>query len=210
MTCALKRTDSNGMDWYSLEQDKAKTIIARLRDESLPGLMGSRVVDLRYAKLPFYNRFFLYRLTNYSTLPAFSLDFLGNGDSFFYLDGSNRPFSLVHAQEPPALNVYTAPDYLAFYFQNVATDEGEILLLRDERDFPALRSARGVSRADVVAAIQQTEIDFDPEKNIHIVTAPLYYDGALMCAKIEVGANGIPTILSREMLYKTHEPAQAS
>lgn len=198
------------MEWYSLDQDKAKTFIARLRDESLPGLMGSRVVDLRYAKLPFYNRFLLYRLTNYSTLPAFSLDFLGDGESFYYLDGSERPFSFVHAKELPTLNVYTAPDYLAFYFRNVSTDEGEIVLLRDERDFPALRAARGVSRADVVAAIEKTDISFDSQRDVHIIVAPLYYDGALVKARIELGANGVPLVLAREMLYKSHEPARAS
>jgi hypothetical protein len=197
------------MEWYSLDPDKAKAVTARLKDESLPGLMGSRVVDLRYAKLPFYNQFLLYRLTNYSTLPAFSLDFLGDGESFFYLDGSEKPFSFVHAKEPPTLNVYTAPDYLAFYFRHVSTEEGEIVLLRDERDFPALRASRGVSRADVVAAIEKTEISFDSRRDVHVVVAPLYYDGALMKATIEVGANGAPLVLSREMLYKTYEPARA-
>lgn len=198
------------MEWYSLDQDKARTVISRLRDEGLPGLMGSRVMDLRYSKLSFYNKFFLYRLTNYSTLPAFSMDFLGDGESFFYLDGSDRPFSFVHAKELPILNVYTVPDYLAFYFRVVSTDEGEIVLLRDERDFPALRSARGVSRSDVVAAIEQTDISFDASRDVYTVIAPLYYDGALVKAKMEVGANGAPLVLSREMLYKTYEPAQAS
>ena len=96
------------MQWYQLEKDKATAVVNRLKDEGMPGLFTPRVGDLRCAKLPFYNDWMAWRLTNYATLPAFSLDFLGDGTDFLFLDGTPKPFAMVAARRAGPQPLYRA------------------------------------------------------------------------------------------------------
>lgn len=188
------------MQWYPLEKDKATAIVERLKDEGLPGLFAPRVGGLRCAKLPFYNDWLAYRLTNYATLPAFSLDFLGNGETFLYLDGTIRPFAAVSERRALVLNTYTVLDYLSFYYSYVGDSDEEVTVIRGEEDLPGLHRARSLPRAALVESLERISIAADTAGTGFTVAAPLYIGGALVFATIAVGSDGIPEILTRRML----------
>lgn len=193
------------MQWYQLEKDKSTAIVERLKDEGMPGLFTPRVGDMRCAKLPFYNDWLVYRLTNYATLPAFSIDFLGNGTDFLYLDGTPKPFSTVAARGALVLNPYTVLDYLSFYYQYVGEEDEEVVVIRGEEDIPGLQGARVLPRPALVEALEGISVKPSAAPAGFQVTVPLYLGGALLFAGVFLHANGAPEIVSRRLLF---EPAR--
>lgn len=198
------------MQWYPLEKDKATAIVAKLKDEGLPGLFTPRVGDMRCAKLPFYNDWLAYRLTNYATLPAFSLDFLGSGaGEFLYLDGTPRPFSTVCARGALVLNPYTILDYLSFYYSYVGDGEEDVIVVRGEEDLPALHGARSLPRAALIEALGRIAVIPDPAApGAFTVHAPLSIGGALVFATLALGPDGYPEIAARHLLSTPLETTQ--
>lgn len=188
------------MQWHSLEKDKAALVIEKLKDEGLPGLFTPRVGDLRQAKLPFYNDWFVWRLGNYTTLPPFYLDFLGNGEEFAYLDGTSKPFSFVNDRGALVLNRYTVLDYLSFYYSHVGDGEDEVAVIRSEEDLPGLHGAKTLPRSALIEALGTISIEPAAQGEGFTVTAPLYLGGTLVSAAVSVDSRGIPEIRSRRML----------
>lgn len=197
------------MQWYQLEKDKAAAIVEKLKDEGMPGLFTPRVGDMRCAKLPFYNDWLVYRLTNYATLPAFSIDFLGNGTDFFYLDGTPKPFSFVAARGALVLNPYTVLDYLSFYYSYVGEGDEEVVVIRGEEDIPGLQGAKALPRPALVEALESISVKASANPEGFHVTVPLYFGGALVFSGIFLHADGTPEIVSRRMLFEPQRGAAA-
>lgn len=190
------------MQWYQLEKDKATAVVNRLKDEGMPGLFTPRVGDLRCAKLPFYNDWMAWRLTNYATLPAFSLDFLGDGTDFLFLDGTPKPFAMVAARGALVLNPYTALDYLSFYYSYVGEGEDEVIVIRDESDIPGLHGAKALPRPALVEALEGISVTPSTSPEGFSISVPLYLGGALVFSTVFLHADGIPEIVSRRMLFE--------
>ncbi len=168
----------------------------------MPGLFTPRVGDLRCAKLPFYNDWMAWRLTNYATLPAFSLDFLGNGTDFLFLDGTPKPFSMAAARGALVLNPYTALDYLSFYYSYVGEGEDEVIVIRDESDIPGLHGAKALPRPALVEALEGISVTPSTAPEGFSISVPLYLGGALVFSTVFLHADGIPEIVSRRMLFE--------
>ena len=98
------------MQWYEIDKDKTAEMIEKVKAPDMPSLFGASSSEARCAKLPFYTNFLLYRLTNYATLPAFSMDFLSDGEQFLYLDGTSSPIYKVNALGDLILNENTRID----------------------------------------------------------------------------------------------------
>ena len=64
-------------------------MIGRVKSAAEALLFTPVTSEAKCSRLSFFKSFLLYRLTNFSSLPTFSMDFLSDGDSFHYMDGAD-------------------------------------------------------------------------------------------------------------------------
>ena len=77
--------------WHKLDRDRTAAMIGDVRKAGDHVLFTIATSEAKCAKLPFYKNFLLYRLTNYASLPSFSFEYIGDGKTYHYLDGSAAP-----------------------------------------------------------------------------------------------------------------------
>lgn len=176
------------MTWQILDQVQTKSVVEQVRSAGLGELFSSPASEGRVMKLPFYRNCQLYRLTNYATLPAFSLYYLGNGSHFLYLDGEDLAIETYNKNDNLILNEETALPYLDFYLTFVTLEVGEIKM-DGERDLDGL----------LTTYPEQAKIVKDAERDIYIIETPLYYDGSIMKGTIEINVEGQVRIVRTEM-----------
>ncbi|MCB9965325.1 MAG: hypothetical protein H6855_04500 [Rhodospirillales bacterium] len=176
------------MTWQILDKPRTLRIIGAVKANGLGNLFDPATTEARVRTLPFYRNIKLYRLTNYATLPAFSLFYLGDDENYTYLDGGFEGIRFYNTEQNLILNKETVLPYLDFYFIFVAMDAGEIGILgaRDQyhilEEFPS-----------------ETEVKFDAERNLFMIKIPLYFDGSLMIGSIEITSEGVVTITDTKM-----------
>lgn len=176
------------MTWQILDQVQTKNVVEQVRSAGLGELFSSPASEGRVMRLPFYRNGQIYRLTNYATLPAFSLYYLGNGDNYMYLDGGVQPIDAYNKNDNLILNEQTVLPYLDFFLTFVTLDVGEIRMTGD-RDLDGLLKEYP----------EKATVRHDSARNIYSVETPLYYDGSLMKGTIEITSNGIVQIVNTEM-----------
>ena len=118
------------MDWHRLDRDKTVTMINSVKSAAEALLFSPVTSEAKCARLPFYSNHLIYRLTNFSSMPVFTMDFIGDGERYAYLDGSEFPIREINAN---GLNLTeeTVIPYLNFYFFNVRSEDGDVLILKN-------------------------------------------------------------------------------
>ncbi len=177
-------------------------MIKKIVPENMPSFFSAKSSEARCAKLPFYTNFLLYRLTNHATLPAFSIDFLSDGQQYVYLDGTSQPIYRVNATGDLILNENTVLDYLAFFVHYVPGPEGEILLIdSNKKIFPT--GVLDIDRhREMLYTHRDVKIDYDEELKSYKIKIPMYYGGALVKADINLDERGHLDIVDFQMLLK--------
>lgn len=190
------------MQWYPVEKAQTVKMIENIVSDGLPSLFSMTSTEARCSKLPFYTNFLLYRLTNNATLPAFSMDFLSDGQKFMYLDGSSDPIYRVNATGDLIINDDTVLDYLAFFVHYVPGPEGEILLIDSHRKVLPTGVLDIDRHREILSTHREVKMEFDREKKLYTIRVPMYYGGALVKAVINLGVHGNLEIVDWQMLLK--------
>lgn len=107
------------MSWSTLPHSEAQAFLDRVRDENEPFLFDHKYCEVHTLPLEFYDGYELYRIVHKYMLPHFILDFIGNGEDFYYLDGSDVPFQNLNARQAISLNEHDIVDYFSFYISYV-------------------------------------------------------------------------------------------
>jgi hypothetical protein len=188
------------MDWHRLDRDKTLGMIASVKSADEALLFSPVTSEAKCARLPFSDSFLLYRLTNYASLPTFSMDFLSNGERFFYLDGSDRALREIIGSEGLKLSKETVIPYLNFYFLNVRLPEGEVVILKDPGEVHTLDLYDDERRENIFLSPESLKIEEIPETGGLKVTAPIYYDGTCMEAIITVSKDGVVHTAPQRMI----------
>lgn len=188
------------MDWNRLDRQHSIAVLERITTAADRGLFSQNSSEAQFKPLPFYQDYMLYRVTNYATLPSFSLDFLSNGESFHLLDGSSNPIFNVNAQGSLYLTESNVIDYVAFYLLNVTAEDGDIYMIQDTEDLPFIDSLSLDQQIDLKTRHKPAEIAVDQTTGDFIVLADLFYSGTLLKAAITVTSSGEITIQPRDML----------
>lgn len=113
------------MIWHRLDRDKTIDMIGRVKSAAEAMLFTPVTSETKCTRLPFFNSFLLYRLTNFSSLPTFSMDFISNGETFHYMDGADTAIRQMVDQGELVLNADTILPYLHFYYCYVRLPEGD-------------------------------------------------------------------------------------
>ena len=104
------------MIWHRLDRDKTIDMIGRVKSAAESMLFTPVTSEAKCTRLPFLKSFLLYRLTNFSSLPTFSMDFISNGECFFYMDGADTAIRQMVAMGELELNEENIIAYLNFYY----------------------------------------------------------------------------------------------
>ncbi len=170
------------------------------------GLFPPIATEVKCLPLPFYRTFMLYRLTNYAALPAFTMDFLSDGNVYYYLSGAAEPLYRVNERAPIVLREDNVLAYLDFFFRNVKADDGDIYVIRDPSTLPFMGSLPAQQRAELNASHQKPSVEFDALTDSYLVFTTLYYSGGLMRAVIRVNASGEIDIQDLSLLLSDLAP----
>jgi hypothetical protein len=190
------------MQWSPVEKSRLIEMIEKVVPASMPSLFSAKTSEALCSKLPFYTSFMLYRITNHACLPAFSMDFLSDGNIFSYMDGTINPVYQVNATGDLVLNENNILDYMAFHVHYVPGPEGEILLI-DSRKNVLPTGFMDIDRhRDMLYSNRSVKVSYDNEKKIYIIRVPMYYGGALVRAVINIDLMGHLDIAEYQMLLK--------
>lgn len=187
------------MDWHRLDKDKTVNMINSVKSAAEALLFSPVTSEAKCARLPFYSNHLIYRLTNFSSMPVFTMDFIGDGERYAYLDGSDFPIREINAN---GLNLTeeTVIPYLNFYFFNVRTEDGDVLILKNVDEGQTIDLYDDERRENINIKPDQARVEFDEALESFIVYAPLYYLGGLVDAKIIVAKDGTVDVQPFKML----------
>lgn len=188
------------MIWHRLDRDKTIDMIGRVKSAAEAMLFTPVTSEAKCTRLPFFNSFLLYRLTNFSSLPTFSMDFISNGETFHYMDGADTAIRQMVDQGELALNADTILPYLHFYYCYVRLPEGEIILLKNAAEAPHIDLYDEERRESLDIVPEGIHIEQDPSTGNFLILAPALYDSSPMEVLITVSADGQVTTLPKRML----------
>lgn len=188
------------MIWHRLDRDQTIDMIGRVKSAAEAMLFTPVTSEAKCTRLPFFNSFLLYRLTNFSSLPTFSMDFISNGESFHYMDGADTAIRHMVESGELVLNAETILPYLNFYYCYVRLPEGEIILLKNAAEAPHIDLYDEERREDLDVVPEGVQIEQDPTTGDFLVLAPALYDSSPMEVLITVSADGQVTTSPKRML----------
>lgn len=188
------------MDWQKLERSETAKIIQRVSQTPDGALFSVSTSEASATQLPFYRGFMLVRLTNYATLPSFTLDFLSDGNTFYMLDGSPDPLQKIAARGGLNLNDRNVVEYVDFFFRHVTTEEGDIYLIRDPDDMPFMDSLSLDQQIQIKRAHTGIGVAYNRDDDTFAVSADLYFAGVLLKATLTVQADGQIEVSNHAML----------
>ncbi len=188
------------MNWQRLDRENTIKIIDSVKSADDAALFSLATSEVKKSHLSFYEGIEAYKLTNFSSLPSFTFEYLGNGIHFHYLDGTEQPIYTVNDKGHLSLNDRSVVDYLEFYFAHVTVEDEEMKLIQNPHDMPLLDSLGQDSIIVVLRNHKPAEVSYDAGYDKHTVEADLYADGLLIRATIEVTAAGRVTITGRRMI----------
>lgn len=188
------------MIWHRLDRDQTIDMIGRVKSAAEAMLFTPVTSEAKCTRLPFFNSFLLYRLTNFSSLPTFSMDFISNGETFHYMDGADTAIRHMVESGELVLNAETILPYLNFYYCYVRLPEGEIILLKNAAEAPHIDLYDEERREDLDVVPEGVQIEQDPTTGDFLVLAPALYDSSPMEVLITVSADGQVTTSPKRML----------
>lgn len=188
--------------WQRLDKAQTDFVLSKIDGPNFDELFKRNRAEVMISPLSFYNDFLLYRMTSYAVSPALTLEFLGDGQNFYFLDGNPDAIYHVNKLDPINLSKRTIVDYLEFFFEKVEKDDVEdIKMIRNVETSPFLTTANMTFRKEVANAAHGIKLKYEPESNRFLVKSPMYYSGALISALVAVQANGEMELLEHNLLF---------
>lgn len=185
--------------WHKLDRDRTIAMIDSVKTSGDHILFSIATSEAKCAKLSFYKNLLLYRLTNYASLPSFSFDYLGDGKTFYYLDGAPTAIYAANDSGNLILNENTVVDYITFFFSHVSGPDGDVYVIEDPSNHPALDALNYVQMDDILAHHAAADIGRNADGGYTVRTS-LYYLGSLVRATVDVDRVGRINIGDFEML----------
>ncbi|HPF78671.1 MAG TPA: hypothetical protein PLF01_05180 [Alphaproteobacteria bacterium] len=187
------------MHWQRLDRETSVKVIDSVKSDANAGLFSIGTSEVQRARLPFYKDYFVYKVTNFASLPSFSFEYLGDGTFFQYLDGTEAPIIAVNDKGQLNLDHNNVLAYLEFYFAHAIGEDGDIILINNPHDMPLLESLDIDSYNAVFAQHKPVQIHYDGGYDAYEIDADLYKDSQVVRARIEVNSKGRVTIKDQKM-----------
>jgi hypothetical protein len=188
------------MHWQRLDRDSSIKVIDSVKSAADTGLFNIGSSEVTRAYLPFYKDIFLFKVTNYASVPSFSFQYLGDGTFFHYMDGTAEPIHAANDKGKLDLTETNLMDYLAFYYEHVEeADSDEITIIKDPHDMPLLDSLEPMAYASVMRNHKPAAIITNNDGG-YTVETEIYTESQLLRATIEVTKKGRVKMLDQKMI----------
>lgn len=188
------------MQWYKLDKKQAEEVIDKVASSNQAGLFPPGLTEVKMSELSFYRSYKLYRLINLATLPTFTMDFLSDGKTFIYLDGSKNSLDFIDPEKELRLNERNIVEYVNFYYDQVYNEDGDIYIITDPTDLPFMSSLDDSQRNNILKHHRAIDVSLGASGNYTIKTT-MFYEGGLVEGVIKLDPNtGEPVIIERHML----------
>lgn len=198
------------MDWQRLDPKSAKSVIQQVQSSTDPGLISATSSQVDRAHLPFYRGCALFKVTNYASLPSFTFFFLGDGQFFHYLDGSQNALSAMHNQGFLRLDPENILDYLTFHYRYVRREEGDIYIIHDADHMPFIDVLDEASQLAIRRAFRPAEISQNPENGDFDVLCCIYDSGIMNFGHFSITKDGVITLIEETMIANNFGPDTVS
>lgn len=191
------------MNWQRLDRDTTLKTIDSVKTASEAGLFSVSTSEVQRARLSFYESLSLYKITNFASLPSFTFEYLGDGQFFHYLDGTEQPIYAANDKGALSLNPANILDYIEFFMGHVMMEDDEVAFIRDARDMPLLESLDPDDAYIVARNHKAPEVSYDAGFDKYTVEADIYSEGQMLRALVEVTGSGRVSIVQRKMIVNT-------
>ena len=189
------------MNWQRLNRDASIKVLESVKSDAHMGMFAIEKSEVKNATLPFYQGVSLYKVTNYASVPSFSFEYLGDGQFFYYMDGTEEAIHTVNDKGALELNNYNVLEYIKFYFEHVNdSDNLDITLLTNPHDMPLLDSLGPAVFSAIMEKHKLPKVEHNESNNSFTVEADLYVDAQLVRATIEINPKGRIKISNQEMI----------
>ena len=191
-------------EWHRLPHEQAAEVMRAIGANADAAVFSKQLTEVACRTLPFYKNFKLYRLTNYATMPCFTMDYLGNpdNDKFYTLDGLANTLYDVNDDDHIELTFDTVVAYLDFFFAQVQGPDGDIYLIKSPEGLPMLGSLPENQQNSVREHFQHLITEADPDNEGFKITGTVFYGGSLISAHIAVHKRGLITIKDQTLLLQ--------
>jgi len=186
------------MHWQRLDRESSVTVINSVQSDANAGMFSIGTSEVQRARLPFYSNYFVYKVTNFASLPSFTFQYLSDGLFFQYIDGTEGPIYAVNDKGELNLSMATLLPYLEFFFSFVGDEDGDVILINNPNDMPLLDSLEPEAYHAVFS--QHKPVEVTETANGYTVIADLYKESQLVRAKIDVTHKGRVQILEQKMI----------
>ncbi len=176
--------------WKTLTREKALSVLEILSHNKDSVVFSRDQTEVATRDLPFYSKFKVYRLTNYSTLPVFTMKFLSDGNDFYTLDGLANTIYTVNELDPISLNRENIVDYLAFFFNKVQGSEGDVFLIQDPNNIPMSDTLNTDIHQGIIDKFEAITVEVLNGAQAINVRANIIYGDAMIDATMSVDSDG--------------------
>jgi hypothetical protein len=176
--------------WIRMNHEQAGRVLGQLNSQKDAVVFSRDVTEVSWRGLAFYTNYHLCRLTNYATMPVFTMVYLTDGSDYIPLDGTANPIYVVDEKDPLILSEANVIPYLEFFFSNVQGSEGDVFLIRDPHKMPFMNSLSAEQRKGIIDNFRPVSVSFDPAESVYKVTGTLHYGGSLLGSTIAVATDG--------------------
>ena len=192
------------IEWERLPQEEASVVMRTIGESADSAVFSVHMTEVSRRPLPFYNKFKLYRLINYATMPCFKMDYLGDGETghFFPLDGLANTLYDVNDSDQITLTRDTVTPYLDFFFAKVQGPDGDIYLIKSANALPMLNSLPENQQEKIREHFKDIQISETEDQNGFLIQATLFYGGTLLSADILVKKNGQISVDNQKLMLR--------
>jgi len=187
------------MHWQRLDRDTSVKVIDSVKSDANEGLFSVGTSEVQRARVSFYKEYFIYKVTNYASLPSFTFEYLSDGTFFHYLDGTESPIYAVNDKGGLTLDPNNVIDYTAFYYERAGDEDGDVMMIKNPSDMPLLDSLDGPTYNAVFDKHVNPQVELG-EHGGYFIEANLYKDTQLVRAKIEITPKGRVKIIDQKMI----------
>ncbi len=186
--------------WIRMNREQAGRVLNQLSTRKDAIVFSHDVTEVAWRALPFYSNYRLCRLTNYATMPIFTMTYLTDGTEYIALDGTANPIYTADEKDPLLLTEENVIPYLEFFFSNVQGSEGDVFLIRDPRKMPFMDTLNPDQKQSIIDTFKPVTVAFDPSFNAYRVGGTLHYGGVLMTSTIFVLPDGKISFQEQKLL----------
>ena len=178
--------------WIKLDKKESIRILHAIGDKCDHDFFSDDMTDVYFKTLPFYSQYRLYKISNYATMPIFSVRFLSDGKDFIRLSGLSTPIYEVNHKDPIHLTSKTLIQYLKFFFRYVQGSEGEVFVISAPKEIPYFNELNEYKQQEIIKKFNPitTSSHSDEEGLFYTAHAQILYGDAIIDSDINMRENG--------------------